>query len=47
MPWIQKRRLAYAKHKHVISGLLKHLRKRALGRLLTEEGEPNDEIIRK
>lgn len=47
VPWIQKRRLAYAKHKHVISGLLKHLRKRALGRLLTEEGEPNDEIIRK
>lgn len=47
VPWIQKRRLAYAKHKHVISGLLKHLRKRALGRLLTEEGEPNEEIIRK
>ncbi|RVW42959.1 Sodium/calcium exchanger NCL [Vitis vinifera] len=47
VPWIQKRRLAYAKHKHVISGLLKHLRKHALGRLLTEEGEPNEEIIRK
>ncbi|CBI20221.3 sodium/calcium exchanger NCL [Vitis vinifera] len=47
VPWIQKRRLAYAKHKHVISGLLKHLRKRALGKLLTEEGEPNEEIIRK
>ncbi|KAJ9671515.1 hypothetical protein PVL29_025291 [Vitis rotundifolia] len=46
-PWIQERRLAYVKHKHVISGLLKHLGKRALGRLLTDEGEPNEEIIRK
>ncbi|KAJ9671510.1 hypothetical protein PVL29_025287 [Vitis rotundifolia] len=46
-PWIQKRRLAYVKHKHVISGLLKHLKKRALGRLLTDEGEPNEDIIRK
>ncbi|CBI20223.3 unnamed protein product, partial [Vitis vinifera] len=46
-PWIQKRRLAYAKHKHVISGLLKHLRMHTLGKLLTEEGEPNEEIIRK
>ncbi|KAL6314588.1 hypothetical protein AAG906_026928 [Vitis piasezkii] len=33
--------------KHVMSGLLKHLRMHALGKLLTEEGEPNEEIIRK
>ncbi|XP_042486262.1 sodium/calcium exchanger NCL-like [Macadamia integrifolia] len=46
-PWIQRRRLAYAKHKHVISGLLKHLKMRALGRLLTEDGQPNTEVIRK
>ncbi|XP_042502304.1 sodium/calcium exchanger NCL-like isoform X1 [Macadamia integrifolia] len=46
-PWIQKRRLAYAKHKHVISGILKHLKKHALGRLLTDEGQPNTEVIKK
>ncbi|KAL5736452.1 hypothetical protein ACOSP7_030868 [Xanthoceras sorbifolium] len=46
-PWIQRRRLAYAKHKHVISGVLKQLRQRALGRLLNDEGEPNVEVIRK
>ncbi|KAH9763847.1 Sodium/calcium exchanger NCL [Citrus sinensis] len=46
-PWIQKRRLAFAKHKHVISGILKHLRQRALGRLLTDSGEPNIDVIKK
>ena len=46
-PWIQKRRLAYAKHKHVIAGLLKHLNTRALGRLFREDGKPNTEVIEK
>lgn len=46
-PWIQKRRLAFAKHKHVISGILKHLKQRALGRLLTDSGEPNIDVIKK
>ncbi|KAG8502529.1 hypothetical protein CXB51_001128 [Gossypium anomalum] len=46
-PWIQRRRLAFAKHKHVISGILRHLKKHALGRLLTDDGEPDTEIIRK
>ncbi|KAL5565136.1 hypothetical protein UlMin_028300 [Ulmus minor] len=44
-PWIQKRRLDYVKHKHVISGILKHAN--ALERLLDEEGEPNREVIKK
>ncbi|XVE86381.1 hypothetical protein DITRI_Ditri18aG0030400 [Diplodiscus trichospermus] len=44
-PWIQKRRIAFAKHKHVISGILKHLSVRALGRLLTDDGEPNTTVI--
>ncbi|KAK4398338.1 Sodium/calcium exchanger NCL [Sesamum angolense] len=44
-PWVQRRRLAYAKHKHVISGILKHLKMRALGRLSTEEGKPNEEVL--
>ncbi|KAG0500475.1 hypothetical protein HPP92_000547 [Vanilla planifolia] len=46
-PWIQKRRLAYAKHKHVISGILRHAQMQALGRLLTDEGEPNKPVIEK
>ncbi|XWS10063.1 hypothetical protein CRYUN_Cryun39dG0043700 [Craigia yunnanensis] len=46
-PWIQRRRLAFAKHKHVISGILRHLKKHALGKLLTDDGEPNTEIIKK
>lgn len=44
-PWIQRRRIDYAKHKHVISGVLKHLKMRALGRLLNDQGEPNREVI--
>ncbi|XVF70103.1 hypothetical protein PTKIN_Ptkin11bG0135500 [Pterospermum kingtungense] len=46
-PWIQRRRLAFAKHKHVISGILRHLKKHALGSLLTDDGEPDIEIIKK
>ncbi|KAK6238970.1 hypothetical protein QUC31_004439 [Theobroma cacao] len=46
-PWIQKRRIAFAKHKHVIAGILKHLSVRALGRLLTDGGEPNTSVIKK
>ncbi|XP_060209295.1 sodium/calcium exchanger NCL-like [Lycium barbarum] len=46
-PWIQSRRLAYIKHKHVISGVLKRLRMRALGRLCTDQGAPNVEVLEK
>ncbi|XP_062220515.1 sodium/calcium exchanger NCL1 [Phragmites australis] len=46
-PWIQRRKLAYAKHKHVISGILKHAQRQALGRLLNEDGTPNEIVIRK
>lgn len=46
-PWIQRRKLAFVKHKHVIFGLLRHLKQQALGRLLTENGEPDREIIEK
>ncbi|KAG4384421.1 hypothetical protein GLYMA_13G272000v4 [Glycine max] len=46
-PWIQRRKLEFIKHKHVILGLLTHLKKRALGRLLKENGEPDKEVIRK
>ncbi|KAK1554761.1 hypothetical protein Q3G72_016926 [Acer saccharum] len=46
-PTIQSRRIAFAKHKHVVSGVLKHLRQRALGRLLNDQGEPNIDVIKK
>ncbi|KAG5546164.1 hypothetical protein RHGRI_018366 [Rhododendron griersonianum] len=46
-PWIQIRRIAFAKHKHVISGILKHLKQRALGRLLRDDGTPNEDVIAK
>ncbi|KAF5200688.1 Calcium-binding ef-hand [Thalictrum thalictroides] len=46
-PWIQERKLAFAKHKHVMSGILKHLKKQNKGRLFTEDGEPNEDVIRK
>ncbi|KAI9085951.1 hypothetical protein K1719_032028 [Acacia pycnantha] len=46
-PWIQRRRLAYVKHKNLIFGVLKHFRQHALGRLRKEDGEPDREIIKK
>ncbi|KAL6615167.1 hypothetical protein ACP70R_037437 [Stipagrostis hirtigluma subsp. patula] len=46
-PWIQRRKLAYAKHKHVISGILRHAQTQGLGRLLNEDGTPNESVIRK
>ncbi|XP_024965485.1 sodium/calcium exchanger NCL-like [Cynara cardunculus var. scolymus] len=46
-PKLQKRRLAFAKHKHVKSRFLQYLKKHALGRLLTDQGEPNREVMQK
>ncbi|KAI5398869.1 hypothetical protein KIW84_064308 [Lathyrus oleraceus] len=46
-PWIQKRKLEYIKHKHVILGLLRHLKMRSLGKLLKDNGEPDTDVIRK
>ncbi|KAI8010049.1 Sodium/calcium exchanger NCL [Camellia lanceoleosa] len=43
-PWIQRRRLAY---KQVISGFLKYLKMRALGRFIKDNGELNTEIVEK
>lgn len=44
-PWIQRRRLAYAKHRHFFFGFLIHVKKRALGRLMTDDGEVDTEIV--
>ncbi|GJX42537.1 sodium/calcium exchanger NCL-like protein [Tanacetum coccineum] len=46
-PKLQRRRLAFAKHKHVRSRILKYLKMRALGRLMDDRGEPNDEVLEK
>lgn len=46
-PWIQRRKLEYIEHKHVILGFLKHLKMRSLGRLLREDGQPDTEVIKK
>ncbi|XP_023914194.1 sodium/calcium exchanger NCL [Quercus suber] len=46
-PWIQKRKIAYVMHKRVILGFLTHLKKRALGRLLDENGEPDEGTIKR
>ncbi|KAF7849244.1 hypothetical protein BT93_L1048 [Corymbia citriodora subsp. variegata] len=46
-PWIQRRRLAYVEDKHVFFGFLRHLRTHALGRLLTDDGELDKDIVEK
>ncbi|KAH9622427.1 hypothetical protein KSS87_001727 [Heliosperma pusillum] len=46
-PWIQERRLDYVKHKRVMTGFLKHLKKHALGKLCNADGSPNHEVIEK
>nr|XP_043626785.1 sodium/calcium exchanger NCL-like [Erigeron canadensis] len=46
-PNIQKRRIAFAKHKHVRSGILKYLKTNAYGGLLDDHGQPNREVLHK
>ncbi|KAI3939552.1 hypothetical protein MKX01_038507 [Papaver californicum] len=44
-PWIQRRKLAYAKHKHVMSGILRHLDLE--NKLMTDDYSPNLDVIKK
>ncbi|XP_028807819.1 sodium/calcium exchanger NCL-like [Neltuma alba] len=47
-PWIQRRRLAFVKHKNLMSGLLEHLKSQVGGgRFLKDNGEPNTGVIQK
>ncbi|CAN0896730.1 Sodium/calcium exchanger NCL1 [Linum grandiflorum] len=46
-PWIQKRKIAYSKHKQLISGVLKQLKAKTLGRLFMDNGQPNVDAIQK
>ncbi|CAB4307801.1 unnamed protein product [Prunus armeniaca] len=46
-PWVQKRRLEFVKHGHLVSSILQHVQKHALGRVLTVQGAPNLYAIRR
>ncbi|KAL2483574.1 sodium/calcium exchanger family protein/calcium-binding EF hand family protein [Forsythia ovata] len=46
-PWIQKRRLLYIKHEHLVVDVLKHVQNQTMGRVLTENGSPNLLAIRR
>ncbi|KNA15336.1 hypothetical protein SOVF_098490 [Spinacia oleracea] len=46
-PWIQVRKLAYVKHKRVMTGFLKHLKKHALGRLCKPDGNLDMDVVDK
>ncbi|KAH7843988.1 hypothetical protein Vadar_023186 [Vaccinium darrowii] len=46
-PWIQRRKLHYAKDRYVVSRMLRHLKMHSLGRILRDDGKPNEEVIRK
>ncbi|RDY04255.1 Sodium/calcium exchanger NCL2, partial [Mucuna pruriens] len=46
-PWVQKRRLEYVKHDHLILKILQHVQKNTLQRILTKNGSPNVSAIRR
>ncbi|CAL9199547.1 sodium/calcium exchanger NCL1-like isoform X2 [Musa acuminata AAA Group] len=46
-PWIQRRRLEFAKHRLVMSGILKHVHTQSLGHLMDDYGKPNLHVIKK
>lgn len=46
-PWIQERKLKYTRHKLVMSGILKHLKQRALGRLLADDSSLDRSVVEK
>ncbi|XP_021743135.1 sodium/calcium exchanger NCL-like [Chenopodium quinoa] len=46
-PWMQERRLDYVKHKRVLTGFLKHLKKHSLGKLCNPDGTLNDDVVKK
>ncbi|XP_057816210.2 sodium/calcium exchanger NCL2 isoform X2 [Cryptomeria japonica] len=45
-PWIQKRRIEYAKHKHIVSSVLHHVHKKGLGTLVGEDGELDVDVAK-
>lgn len=45
-PWIQKRRIEYAEHKHIVSSVLHHVHKKGLGTLVREDGELDVDVVK-
>ncbi|XP_048130102.1 sodium/calcium exchanger NCL-like isoform X3 [Rhodamnia argentea] len=46
-PWIQKRRLEYVKHEQLVLRIIQHMQRHALERLVTEDGAPNIQALRR
>ncbi|XP_027926741.1 sodium/calcium exchanger NCL2-like isoform X3 [Vigna unguiculata] len=46
-PWVQKRRLEYVKHDHLILRILQDVQKNTLQRIFTRNGTPNVSAIRR
>ncbi|OMO74857.1 Calcium-binding EF-hand [Corchorus capsularis] len=46
-PWIQQRKLEFVKHEYLVLKVLQHVQKRALTRILTYNGAPNINAIRR
>ncbi|KAL4555094.1 hypothetical protein LXL04_037705 [Taraxacum kok-saghyz] len=46
-PSIQKRRLSYVKHEHLVLDILKHLQEHTTDKILTEDGLPNLPAIKR
>ncbi|OMO92399.1 Calcium-binding EF-hand [Corchorus olitorius] len=46
-PWIQQRKLEFVKHEYLVLKVLQHVQKRALTRILTYNGAPNVNAIRR
>ncbi|KAL8129786.1 hypothetical protein V2J09_018941 [Rumex salicifolius] len=46
-PWIQNRRLEYARRKRVVLGFIKHLETHAIGMLHADDGNPNEEVMKR
>ncbi|WOH05898.1 hypothetical protein DCAR_0625321 [Daucus carota subsp. sativus] len=45
-PWIQDRQLEYVKHERLVVDILKHVQQHTVGKLINEDGAPNESAIR-
>lgn len=46
-PWIQDRQLEYVKHERLVVDILKHVQQHTVGKLINEDGAPNESAIRR
>lgn len=45
-PWIQKRRVAYVKQKHIVSAMMTNVHSQGWGKLLGEDGQPDQDVLK-